>query len=179
MECIAPLSSLTFHFKRQERWFWLMGTYSPFGRQNSARRISPSLLSDRHNYGACSCVLENSRWCHSWAWHNLCQIRLNLHNPFERGSPLCASLTSSVVSERSCELNDALLLEKEQRLAVASVRTAMKVRSEYVFINTNGDMIGGACRVFHISSIAACPLPFSVIVVWFAVEKPISHCWAN
>ena len=69
-----------------------------------------------------------------------------------------------------------MLLEKEQRLAVASVRTAMKVRGEYVFINTNGDMIGGACRVFHMSSIAACPLPFSVIVVWFAVEKHISHC---
>ncbi len=39
--------------------------------------------------------------------------------------------------------NDALLLEKvppvakEQRLAVASVRTAVKVRGEDVFINTN------------------------------------------
>ena len=39
--------------------------------------------------------------------------------------------------------NDALLLEKvppvakEQRLAVASLRTAMKVRGEDVFINTN------------------------------------------
>ena len=39
--------------------------------------------------------------------------------------------------------NDALLLEKvppvakEQRLAVASVRTAVKVRGENVFINTN------------------------------------------
>ena len=38
--------------------------------------------------------------------------------------------------------NDALLLEKvppvakEQRLAVASVRTVVKVRSEDVFINT-------------------------------------------
>ena len=38
--------------------------------------------------------------------------------------------------------NDALLLEKvppvakEQRLAVASVRTAVKVRGEDVFINT-------------------------------------------
>ena len=39
--------------------------------------------------------------------------------------------------------NDALLLEKfplvarEQRLAVASVRKALKVRGEDVFINTN------------------------------------------
>ena len=39
--------------------------------------------------------------------------------------------------------HDALLLEKvppvakEQRLAVASVRTAVKVRGEDVFINTN------------------------------------------
>ncbi len=39
--------------------------------------------------------------------------------------------------------NDALLLEKvppvakEQRLAVASVRKAVKVRGEDVFINTN------------------------------------------
>ena len=39
--------------------------------------------------------------------------------------------------------NDALLLEKvppvakEQRLAVASVRTAVKVRGEDVFINTD------------------------------------------
>ena len=73
----------------------------------------------------------------------ICQIRLNLHNPFERGSPLLVSLASSVVSERSCELNVALLLEKvppvvnEQRLAVASVRTAVKVRGEDVFINNN------------------------------------------
>ena len=111
-------------------------TYSPFRRYHSARRISLSLLSDRHNYGACSCVLENSRWCHSWAW--LISVKsgwtCTTYLRFEWGLPLLASLTSSVVSERSCELNDALLLEKvppvakEQRIAVASVRTAVKVR---------------------------------------------------
>ena len=52
--------------------------------------------------------------------------------------------------------NDALLLEKvppvakEQRLAVTSVRTEVNVRCEDVFINTNGEMVGRACRVFHI-----------------------------
>ena len=39
---------------------------------------------------------------------------------------------------------------KEQRIAVASVRTPVKVRGEDVFINTNGEMVGRACRVFHI-----------------------------
>ena len=57
-------------------------------------------------------------------------------------SGLLASLASSVVSECSCELNDAVLLEnappvaKQQRLVVASARTAVKVRGEDVFINT-------------------------------------------
>ena len=63
--------------------------------------------------------------------------------------------------------NDALLLEKvppvskEQRLAIASGRTAVNVRDEDVFINTN---------------LVRLPLPFSVIDVWFAVEKHIFHC---
>ena len=30
--------------------------------------------------------------------------------------------------------------------------------------------------VSHMSSIAACPLPFSVIAVWFVLEKHIFHC---
>ena len=30
--------------------------------------------------------------------------------------------------------------------------------------------------ISHTNSIAACPLPFSVIAVWFAVEKHIFHC---
>ena len=57
---------------------------------------------DRHNHGA-----------------------VNLHNPFERGSPFLASLVSSIVMSVVVNCNDALLLEKvlpvakEQRLAVA------------------------------------------------------------
>ena len=61
--------------------------------------------------------------------------RLNLHNP----SPLLTSLVSSIVVSAAVDCDDALLLEKvppvakEQRLAVASVRNAVKLD---VFINT-------------------------------------------
>ena len=52
----------------------------------------------------------------------------------------------------------------------------MKVRGEDVFINTNivrwWDELAGYFT--YMSSIAACPLPFSVIAVWFAVENIFS-----
>ena len=54
-----------------------------------------------------------------------------------------ASLVCSIVVSIAVNCSDALLLEKvppvakEQRLAVASVRKAVKVPSEDVFINTN------------------------------------------
>ena len=65
---------------------------------------------------------------------------ISLSNQAEPAQPI-----SRVVLLASVALNcnDALLLEKvppvakEQRLAVASVRTAVKVRGEDVFINTN------------------------------------------
>ena len=55
------------------------------------------LLSDRNNYGEGAHVFLKIAGGVTRGHAYLCQIRLNLHNPF-------ASLASSVVSERSCEL---------------------------------------------------------------------------
>ncbi len=135
-------------------------TYSPFRRQHSARRISLRLLSDRQPWSRCSCVLENSRWCHSWAWH------ISVKSGWTCTTLLSHFSQVVLLASVAVNCNDALLLEKVapvakvQRLAVASVRTAVKVRGEDVFINTNGEMVGRACRVFRMSSIAACPYPF-------------------
>ena len=159
-------------------------TYTPFRCQHSARRISLSLLSDRHNYGAGAHVfLTTARGVTRGHGISLSNQPAPAQPIWVR-MPLLAFLASSVVSERSCELNDALMLEKvppvakEQRLAVASVRTAVKVRGEDVFIKflILWDGRTSLQGISHMSSIATCPLPFSVIAVWFAVEKHIFHC---
>ena len=95
---------LTFHLKRQERWFWLRGNLLSFPASTFGwEYFTKFAFGQTQLWSRCSCVLENSRWCHSWAWHITvksgwtCTIRLNLHNPF-------ASLASSVVSERNGEV---------------------------------------------------------------------------
>ena len=76
------------------------------------------------------------------------------------------------------------LLEKvplvaKERIAVASVRTAVKVRGEDVFINTNGEMVGRACMVFHIGvQLQHAPTLFGdcCLVCGRETYFPLSHC---
>ena len=123
--------------------------------------------------------LKNSRWCHAWAWHIYvtsgwnCTTHLSEDRLFSHLSRVV--LLASV----AVNCNDALLLEKvptvakEQHLSVASVRTAVKVQvrtySKILILCDGRTSLQG---ISYMSSIAA----FSVITVWFAVEKQIFHC---
>ena len=67
---IAPLSSLTFHLKRHERWFWLRGNLLYFPASTfGSEHFTKFAFGQTQLWSRCSCVLINSRWCHSWAWH--------------------------------------------------------------------------------------------------------------
>ena len=104
---------------------------------------------------------------------------LNLHHPFQRASPLLASLASGVVASVAVNCDDALsvgeasmkamegkrfseihLQRRNNVRSLASVTKAVKVRGEDVCINPNQTVVSsdslhrekrrGACRVLNI-----------------------------